>query len=477
MSDTASVRSSCSSKYRTVSSGSSVDESLFGGSSINRKFQSNRSRVKIKPDTAYISKSHLEKIRNRSYISLGSTREMHSSHSKLTSGRLTDPEKIEKAVRRKKHMLEMDQKAQNELQKSVSDQLSEDRIKDIRKKAQEQVDDTEDIVKLLKMYSERAAAFTIRDQQLKDKIDMEKKESVHDRRMDLAMEIDRLKELESREQDEKRKLDKRLKDRKVIEDQIEFRRQQQLLREESREQENMQMLQTIKQNEEKAAAQQVERSKEAAIARLEVMKANEDALAAKAAREYLDKEEEERIIAYQMKRDEILRQREAEAIIAERKKKEMQKRMLEAQTRELDKQAQIDELRARRAMEAKERKYRENKLLEARKKQQSIVEINDSRKRQEEVKRELAKRDAELRRQEHECTLKLAHDMSKREQNEAAARADKNVQFREALQKQIEDNVKKGIMAKKMMLKKEGILKKECSDRSILKYSCKQKFI
>ena len=41
----------------------------------------------------------------------------------------------------------------------------------------------------------------------------------------------------------------------------------------------------------------------------------------------------------------------------------MQKIRLKDQTHELDKQAQLDELQARRAMEAQERKYRENKLL------------------------------------------------------------------------------------------------------------------
>ena len=51
------------------------------------------------------------------------------------------------------------------------------------------------------MYSDRAAAFTIRDQQFRDKTDIEKQESVHDSGMDLEMEIDRLKNLESGEQD------------------------------------------------------------------------------------------------------------------------------------------------------------------------------------------------------------------------------------------------------------------------------------
>ena len=51
----------------------------------------------------------------------------------------------------------------------------------------------------------------------------------------------------------------------------------------------------------------------------------------------------------------------------------MQKRRIECQTHELDKQTQLDEIQARRVMEAKERKYRKNKLLYAWEKQQSIV--------------------------------------------------------------------------------------------------------
>jgi hypothetical protein len=64
--------------------------------------------------------------------------------------------------------------------------------------------------------------------------------------MDIAMEIDRLKELDAREKAEKGKLAKRVEDRSVIIDQIEARKKLKILQEEGREQENRQMLQTIK---------------------------------------------------------------------------------------------------------------------------------------------------------------------------------------------------------------------------------------
>ena len=56
----------------------------------------------------------------------------------------------------------------------------------------------------------------------------------------------------------------------------------------------------------KLPKQQVKGSKDAARARPEMMQTNGDALAAKAAQEYLDKEEEEEIISYQMKQDKNL---------------------------------------------------------------------------------------------------------------------------------------------------------------------------
>jgi hypothetical protein len=149
--------------------------------------------------------------------------------------------------------------------------------------AVEKIDQQNDLVKLLNTYSQRAMAFTIRDQQMADKKRREALEGDYERRMDIAMEIDRLKELGSREKEEADKLAKRVEDRHVIIDQIEARKKLKILQEEAREQENKQMLQTIKKYEEEDKVAAEKKEVHIAKSRVEVIKANK--VRARAARQ------------------------------------------------------------------------------------------------------------------------------------------------------------------------------------------------
>lgn len=74
-----------------------------------------------------------------------------------------------------------------------------EREKAIRELAENQIDENLDMVKMLNSLGARAAAFTIRDQQLADRASRASVEGDYDKRMDLIMEIDRLKELSERE--------------------------------------------------------------------------------------------------------------------------------------------------------------------------------------------------------------------------------------------------------------------------------------
>lgn len=229
-------------------------------------------------------------------------------------------------------------------------------------------------------------AFTIRDQQMADKERRDAMEAEYEKRMDIAMEIDRLKELSAREKQENTKLSKRISDRSVIIDQIEARKKNKILQEEAREQENKQMLQTIKKYEEEDAVALRKREANIAKSRIEVIKANKASIESKKNNKIREKEEVDMILAYQAKQDEKMRAREDEENERKRLVNERQKRMLDNQTKTQGKQAevrpsedereqpytiltppslfgslppphpQIDELRARRAMEEGERR-------------------------------------------------------------------------------------------------------------------------
>ena len=400
----------------------------------------NRARQKSALETSeatltfMISSANIDRIKRQSLLS--SFEEPHSSPS---SGDDSEQQrKMEKALARKARMLALEEKRHKDNQND-DDIFADKRAKEIRKEAQKKIDQSNDIAKRIKTYSERAMAFTIRDQQLLDRGVIAEQEKAYEDHMNLAMEIVRLKGLDSREAEENAKILKRIADRKVIEDQIEYRRQQRLLADEAREQENRQMIRSTKELEEeqeKLGRQRIEQAQQNCI---EFTIANEDAIAAKKTRGKLEKEEEQQLLAYQLDRDEAMRRRETEEGEANLRKRELQKKMLENQTKLIDKQAQLDQLRARRATEEAERKYRKKVLQEARNRKEGMLQLNEARTQQEEERQIAQQRGREEKIEEYQSATKLAHDMAKRERDEADAREVKNTKLRLGLQEQILD--------------------------------------
>lgn len=345
----------------------------------------------------------------------------------------------EVAKSRKEHMKQLEIE-DIERQRRLGTQSDQAKLDRIRQEAQQQIDENEDIVKLLKTCSERALTFAVRDLQLKDTAEREKKEKEYERRMVLSMEINRLQELEAREAEETKRMQKMIDDRKIIERQIEERAEAKLLQEEARDQENREMLERIKvyqlQDEEKAR-----KKKEIADKlREEVIRENEAHIASKKEKKLLEKKEDEMMVAYQLAQDEKLRQREAEEAEADRKKREIQKKLLDEQERTMDRRAEMDELRARRAMEDAERRYRQKKLMEAQKKKRDMELLDEARAQQHQEKLERQKVEAELKQEEYLNVTKHAHAMAERERAEEAYTKKKNAELIQNLQDQIEEN-------------------------------------
>ena len=346
-------------------------------------------------------------------------------------------EKEKTSRMRKQKMIQMSEDAKHKAKKSQSEDISDLKKAAIRKAAMEKIDQSNDLVKLLNTFSQRAMAFTIRDQQMADKARRDAVEADYEKRMDITMEIDRLKELSSRETLENSKYAKRLEDRSVIIDQIEARKKLKLLQEEAREQENKQMLQTIKKYEEEDLLQAKKKDVNIAKSRIEVIKANTDAINSKRMGKEREREEVEMILAYQAQQDQKMRKREEDELEKKRLVNERQKKMLDNQTRTQGKQAEVDELRARRAMEEGERRARQKELWEADKKKNDMKVLDKARKAQENEKAAMVSRNAAAKQSEYESAVKFAYDMAERERREADAKEKKNSEFREILQDQI----------------------------------------
>jgi len=345
----------------------------------------------------------------------------------------------ERARERKKYMEALSNATAAKNRNDSNQSKQQAKVRAIRKQAQEKVDHEEDVVKRLQTYSQRAIAFHIRDMQLRDKVVQEQKEKEYERRMELAMEADRLREIGRREQEEAEKMRKLVEAREVIEDQINERHKQKLLREEAKDQENRDMLERIKRFQLQEEGWAKERKEQAALARSEVIRLNEEAAEAKRLERQREKEEDAQILAYQAQQDEILRKREEEERQAEVRKKELQKKLLENQSRTLDRRAELDELRARRAAEQKEREFRQKELDEARKRKKDLAMLQEAHRQQEEEKRQERQRIAEMRQEEYEGAMRQAREMAQREEEEAEIVRRKNAEFRLAIQQQISD--------------------------------------
>eukprot|EP00956_Cyclotella_meneghiniana_P021526 scaffold39329_cov28-Cyclotella_meneghiniana.AAC.1 len=468
----ASCRSLGSSKYRRVARKSTVDESLFGS---NKSLQNNNAQVKkdklplVAAPKASITSSDLKRIKQ---VALAPSRTNEAPPSTPVD---TKP-KNDVAKARKEHMKRLEL-LEIEKQRNARNQMDNEKLERIRREAQEKINDDEDLVKTLLTCSERAKTFAIRDQQLKDKAERERKERDYEQRMILAMEIDRLKEIEAREAEEAQKMKSMIDGRKIIEHQIEERYHAKLLAEEARDKENREMLERIKSYQEQDEEKAKIRKENAARAREEIIRANEDHIKSKKEHRLLEKKEDERMVAYQMEQDEKLRQREAEEEEADRKKRELQKRLLDEQERTLDRRAEIDELRARRAAEDKERQYRQKQLMEAQKRKHDIDTLDQARRQQQKEREEQALVEQAERQQEYENALRHAQAMAEREKAEIVRERRRNAELISNLQGQIEESRELKTMQQKEKYREGAYIKQKLEEDRIKMEAVREKMV
>lgn len=358
---------------------------------------------------------------------------------------MAEKEKIQKD--RKKRMIELGEHAKRVAKKSDMEIQKEAKDIAIRRAANNLRDEDNDVVKLLRTFASRAAAFTVRDGQKHDKEEREKGDEEYERRMDTIMEIDRLRDIERRENEESEKRRKRHDDRKVITEQIQERERMRLIAAEAREQENMAMKGLMKKYEDEDRVKAEQRGVEVARSRLETMAMNEQAILRKRQVREAAKKEMEDILIYQAMRDaELLRREEEEAAI-EKMKNDRQKLLLDQQEKAMDRAGEMDELRARRAAEEHERRARKKERDEFMKRKNDTDELLASRSRQAKDKKERADKEKLFLEEEYKNALLFMAKGKKREDEEASHKAYLSDQHRMLLNKQINDDalLKKGL--------------------------------
>lgn len=425
-------------RYRAVAAGSSVDESLFGESKASQ-FRNSRRTVTgpVGPNDVVVDQATLNRIKNGAVIKTQAQLDADKEHAERIRA-----EKMKVAGERKARMKELEKRATAMSKKSDMEIEAEGVANAKRMLAKEQMDKNSDTVKLLNSMAARAVAFSIRDKQLEEKEDREVVEREMDRRLDIMMEIDRVKDIQRREAIETEKYRKRRDDGKIITSQMEHNKHMKLLAAEARDQEAQQMIKQFQKYAEDDEIKAKARSIEQAKSRKLVMEANEESIKAKiAAKEALKKEMED-ILVYQAKRDAEIAQREAEEEEAARVKKERQKKLLEQQERAQNTAGALDELRARRAAEEAERRARRSEKEKAAKTRADVTDLLASRAKQaaDKKSREFqSKIDAE---EEVRQGLLYMQKMDQREQADADHKRRMADQHRVALHNQIDTRSK-----------------------------------
>ncbi|KAF1776576.1 Glycoside hydrolase-type carbohydrate-binding, subgroup [Phytophthora cactorum] len=408
-------------RYRRVAHTHQVDDTLFGEKNQLLKNRKNdrtlqAGRMVTKTPIVVVPEDELERIKAETKIltaadleALEAKREADQEHQRLTS----------KA--RKEHMLKLTEK------------------QEILRRARVLKDQMHDSVKLMKTLGTRAQAFTIRDQQLKVKKDLEDEHHVYDEKMNTLMEIERLESLKRQEHRDEVKKQKRYADRKVLEDQIEDRRRQRQKESEIVAQEAQEMLAKIQRQQEEEAEKEKAKALRAQRSMEEIKRFNEDTLMRKQDVQRKIKEEEDAVYAYQMKKAEDLKLREEEEAQRRHEAELRCAKLRSMQEKMANEKAELDELRAKRAAEARERQAREADMALARKHKEEMDELRRAREAQA-LHRERARvKEATLQQREYDSIMVQVESDKARVKEEDEKRKLASMAHRRVLQSQIEE--------------------------------------
>jgi hypothetical protein len=228
-----------------------------------------------------------------------------------------------------------------------------------------------------------AKVSTVRDKQRQERKIMEEMYKKKEAKLDLMQEMERLKEMKRIEDRENELFKVRQQGNKVILDQIEQNKIERLKQKEIEEKERIELLKKIEKENEEEKRLNMLKAIENEKKLKESLEANRQAILAKQKRIQEEKEEDLKIEKYNIekaiKEEQLFQEKKR---LEHEKELELQK-MREKQEKAQDKQAELDAIRARRAVEAqdaKERKKEREELIIKQKKIQDLLEANAKQK-------------------------------------------------------------------------------------------------
>lgn len=362
---------------------------------------------------------------------------------------LSDAERKRIAEERKQRMLAFDSDRRD---KGYQDAASIDEIEKAAAKAADlqqarrKQDENIDEVKRMNQVMLYAKCVTVRDAQVLEKKAIHSEKSEEERRIDMAMELERLKALRMYEERELKRIEDRKKGAAVICAQIEEREQERLRKLELKQQEQDAMLRHIERMKDEDVHETMKKKEASRRLMEDVALANAEQIRLKSRQHEMEQEEERQIAEYIKEKQ--LREQEAveEQIRIKAEKEKETARLRSLQEKAQDKQAEMDALRARRAQEAYDREWR-TKEREAQLRQEAInKDLSRARERQKQEKEVMLRDQARFEKDEFEhviCVQKSAEELERLKQIREKELRDKNAADIKKQIAEIEENRRK----------------------------------
>lgn len=352
-----------------------------------------------------------------------------------------DQDKLVQEIYDRKKMI---QKYDNERKKNEKldeiDELAKEDAEYLLKKANEQRQEQEDEIKRLNELILNVKVHAIRDAQLVEKEQIKKEVKDEDKRLDLMMEIDRVNAIKVQEDIEKKRKTDQYEGAKMILKQIEVNRQEKLLKDEMREQENAMMIGHLEKLQKEDYEEVKKRKEKQKSLATDLLVANRDLERQKEFRKQQEIVAELKVLEYQ--REKATRDAAYEAEV-EKKRSDREKeisRLRAKQERARDLQADKDALRAKREQERKEREWREKERLNAMKKKQTEEEMKLAREWQCKNKEHYLAIEAAKDRSEFQKVLKAQVELAEKDKYEDDRNRVRQKSYGDNLQNQIREN-------------------------------------
>jgi len=464
-----SVKSGTSSQYRTVARNANVDETLFGNNGAGGRrveqeiaiigkdtvqVRKKTQQVRDGAEAVVIPASELARIKDNATL-LTKQEEAQIKREQM----LKDEERQKRSRDRKEKMIRLEEERKRNAM--IADQGGEERAQrnGVLEKAKQALDEEMDDVKHMNQMMLYSKIVTIRDAQIQEKRYIQQEKEEEERQLDMMMEIERLKALKMYEEREKKRVTDQRRGAQVIIEQIKDRQAQRMKEEEHRDQERSFILKQIDALKEEEVEQG--KAKRFAAKRLmdEVNEANAAATKIKEERLLAERLEEQKILEYQRAKEQREREREEELQRLADEKEAETARLRAAQEKMQDKAAEMDALRAKRAMEAAERAAREKEEAEQRRLDAIHAELHEARKQQQAEKERRLAEQAKFERDEFERIIQVQMQQEEAERQRQGEEHGLRIQHASEIRHQIAAREERALQERRDFLEEGNVIR------------------